>query len=254
MKNRLVPLLALAALVSACGDDNPIQPTPSQSLPLLSGTVTEPVGIAVRDYSLRIADSERTQVILVDGPDYRVLVQPGPVTLEVTKEGYQPKTASIDVQGNVRHDIEVEPVTPPATFIGPFWMTLIADPATCGALPPDLRTRRYAVDVGQTGVALTLHFSDPALTGQKRDGRIRGSTLSFDLWDSDWFYYGLGSPSIEEKLDDTHRLIVLGSVTGTVSGTGATGKLSGVWRVEENLVAVAAQSCSGVHGVRFDRR
>ena len=251
MKNRLVPLFALVALVSSCGDDNPVRPTTSQSQRVISGIVTEPVGAAVVGYAVRVVDSERSQVFSSDGSGYRAMVQEGPVTIEVTKEGYHPKTVSIDTRRGLRHDIEIEPVMPPAAFNGSYWMTLSADPATCGSLPPELRTRRYAVGVTQERAALTVHLSDPKLTGQKTDGRIHGNALSLDLLAPDW-YYGTGAPSIEEKLDETHRLFIVGAVSGTVTGAAATGQLSGWWEWHEGFLRIGGST--GVHGVRFERR
>jgi len=251
MQKRFVPLVTLTVALSACGDDNPVRPTSYESQRLISGTVTEPVGAPVTGFAVRVVDSGRSQLLQADGSGYRALVQEGPVTIEVTKDGYHPKTVAADTGNGLRHDIEIEPVTPPAAFSGTYWMMLSADPAACGLLPLELRTRRYAVFVSQAGAAVTIHVSDPKLTGQRTDGRIHVNALSFDLLAPDW-YYGMGAPSIEEKLDETHRLFIVGTVSGTVNETGATGQLAGWWDLHEGLVRTSG--CTGVHGVRIERR
>ena len=251
MRNRLVPLFAFAALMSACGDDNPVRPTAAPSVHAVSGIVTEPVGVAVMGASLRVTDSEKSQMITPGDADYRASVREGPVTIEVTKQGYHPKTVSVEVHGSVRQDIEIEPLTPAAAFAGSYWMTLSADPPSCGTLPAALRTRRYAVDVEQAGAALTLQMSDSRLTGERVPGRLDGNALSFQLWSPDW-YYGMGAPTVEETLDDTRRLVIVGGVRGEVSPSGAAGQLTGTWTLLENVTVTGA--CEGVHGVRFDRR
>ena len=204
----------------------------------------------VGDYSLRVVDSETPRVIRVRGSEYRVLVQAGPVTIEVNKDGYHPKSASLEVRSFVHQDIEIEPVNPPAVFNGGYWMTLSADPASCGLLPRELRERRYAVDVAQQGVSLTLHMSDPTLTGQKVQGQIRGNALSFYLWSPD-AYYGIGVYSLEERLDDTRRLVVVGSAQASVADGGANGQVNGTWEV---LGSPEVQRCEGVHALRIDPR
>jgi len=253
MKIRLMTACALAVLAIACGEDNPVRPTPgsSSSVHYIAGAVSEPVGVVVEGYTLRAVDGEKSQEIRVEGSEYRVLVQEGPVTIEVTKDGYQTGTVSLDVHAFTRHDLEIAPVTQPAAYTGPFWMTLSADPAACGSLPADLRTRRYAVDVGQAGAAVTIDFSDPRLTGEKAYGQVHGNALSFDLSGPDW-YYGTGGYTLEEKLDDARRLVIVGPATASVRDGEAVGQLSGNWTLQVDKQD--AQSCNGAHEVRFARR
>jgi hypothetical protein len=176
------------------------------------------------------------------------------VTIEVIKEGYRTKTVSVEVPATHRQDIEIDPETPPAAFNGPRWISLAADPA-CGSgpgtLPPSLRARRYAVDVEQAGARLTVRFTDSRLTGQNAGGEIHGTALSFNLWGPDWYYTDLPY-TLEEPLDDTKRLVFLGSVEASVAGVGAAGQLDGRWELQENDAAAAA--CERIHGVRFERR
>lgn len=260
MKTPLIPLFAIATLLTACGEDNRARPTAPSAVPppasvyfSLYGRVTEPTDVSVRgDFSIKASDAEGVKEATVYGDSqYAVIVKEGPVTLEVVKDGYHTLVETVEVRGSaLRHDVEIKPVTPPAAFTGAFWMTLSADPVTCASFNPELQTRRYAVDVGQAGAAVTLHLSDPKLMGQQVAGEIHGTALSFDLEAPDW-YYG-GSYSLEESLDDTRRLVIAGTVRGTVSESGATGQLSGTWTLQENLVD--ARGCQGLHAVRFDRR
>jgi hypothetical protein len=212
-------------LFAACDHGLPTRPP---STFVLTGRVTEPVGVAVagaRIVVLQGIGQGNGTVTPFDGT-YSIRGVAGPVTTEFAADGYVTSMLQVVIDRHQSLDVQIVPVTPPAHVAGTWLVTFEASP-NCGTLPADVRTRRYWAEVKQDGARIVFEFSGAALQGMSSfSGTVQGNRVALSLgdWDRD---------GIVERLGDDRFLALMGEMSAAVAASPIAGHFDGGFYIGE---------------------
>jgi hypothetical protein len=144
--------------------------------------------------------------------------------VHASKAGYDNAIASVGVDtGHV--NVDMSPLSPYASLAGVY--RLVFNASNSCQLPADAVSRTYTATVQQTNAGAAMHVT---LSGAQFvpfdhnnfDGRVVGNTVSVTIQTD--FYYGGG---VVEKVADNRYLSLMGTATGSASGSSITLTLAG---------------------------
>ena len=193
----------------------------------------------------------------------------GNTLVRVSGRGYREHNQRLVVTDHTTIEVEMVPERPRAQISGDYTLTITADPARCGALPGEVRIRRYAAQVTQLGpeILVRLAGGDPTIGTLVRNqfgGRLDADNMraSFNLALSDSYYYYHYSvfttpPDVAERLSGATYLLISGGVTASVSDRSVSGTLRGPIQIVEMPVLWTVSrwgaGCDSVHGFVLSR-
>jgi hypothetical protein len=219
----------------------------------LAGRVTE-AGVAtefVRDARVEATAGSGPAVFTMTDNNgrYRLYGVSADPEIRVTREGYEPHVQRLLMAEHATLDVELKLTRPRENLSGVYTLTLTAAPDCSSALPDEARTRTYTATVTQTASRLSVTLGGATFfTGfGQRANTFVGTTdverVTFSLfshYDDGWYYY---YPSVIEQIAPQLFLVPAGSVMGTISTSGISGRLDGVIELREatgsRLAAVA---------------
>lgn len=157
----------------------------------------------------------------VDGR-YSLYGVTGPMTIRVSKGGYAPREARIDVTDHRTQDFELDAAMPRGDVEGHYELTVTASPSCSGGLPEFARERRYRayleqrddrldlLEVTLSGAKFLLGLKGHGFVGRlEPSGRM---TFSLDAYDPS-YPYGYNYPDVVEQVGDSDYLVIYGVIT-----------------------------------------
>jgi hypothetical protein len=194
----------------------------------------------------------------------------GDTLVRVSGRGYREHNQRLVVADHTAIEVEMVPDRPRAQISGDYTLTITADPARCGALPGEVRIRRYAAQVTQLGpeILVTLAGGDSTtgtLVRNQFGGRLDADNMraTFNLALNFNYYYRyyysgfIPPPDVAERLSGTSYLLISGGGTTSVSDRSLSGTLRGPIQIVEMPVLWAVSrwgaSCDSVHGFVLSR-
>jgi hypothetical protein len=119
MKSVIVHCLLASTLLTACGKDSPVAPTPTPTTFTLSGSVTDPSGTAINGAVVTITDGANAgrSTTTANGGVFNLIgLTPSDLILNVTAINFQPSGVRVNLTSNqnvtVRLAHAVAPTTP----------------------------------------------------------------------------------------------------------------------------------------------
>jgi hypothetical protein len=204
---------------------------------------------------------------LVNGR-YAIYGVAGDTLIRVSGRGYREHNQRLVVADHTTIEVEMVPERPRAAISGDYTLTITADPARCGALPAELRVRRYAAQVTQLGpeILVTLSGGEPTVGNLVRNqfgGRLDADNgrasfnLALNLLYGYYYYYPTvfsPPPDVVERLAGTTYLVISGGGGASVSDRSVSGTLRGAIQLIEMTapwtVTRFGAGCNSEH--RFD--
>ena len=263
--------VACAATIAACDDSpgrNPLLPTPPTPAPrpfyVLSGTITEPVGVPLPGAAVTITDGvNKDKSTTTDaGGRYTLAPVEGGFSVAIKKDGYATAARGVDGPNDVELNVELIPLVPPANVSGS-WNVTVRPHSTCPALTNN-DVRRYRATIVQRGAPLEISLSGgtlirpPALAGL-----IHGTEVWVELPGGECaafycYYYYDDSEQFEvvESLPNNQFLAIAGVITATARGSSVSGSLNGEFAVIQSTESpsdVLASCAHEGHPVTFTR-
>ena len=194
----------------------------------------------------------------------------GDILVRVSGRGYREHNQRLVVTDHAAIEVEMVPERPRAQISGDYTLTITADPARCGALPGDVRVRRYAAQVTQLGpeILVTLASGDSTngtLVRNQFGGRLDADNMraSFNLALNYTYYYSyyhtgfIPPPDVAERLSGTSYLLISGGGTTSVSDRSISGTLRGSIQIVEMNVPWTVNrwgaACNSIHGFALSR-
>ncbi len=225
---------------------------------ILSGTVTEPVGVTVGNATVEVIDGPSNRVTTNSSGFYELFGVSGTFTLRASKQGYLDETRALTVSQDQRVDLQIKPLSPPATVTGRYAVTFTAS-SSCTSLPGDAKLRTYRAEIVQDVARLlvTLHdaefIHDPRQGWRNKfSGKVFGDTVTFDTGAEDYYYYYYGAP-IQEVLASDQVLGIWGIMTAPATPQTISGTLAGGFSIKQG--GRSTSSCSAKdHQVVFTRK
>lgn len=262
MKTRLIGVLLTGigpAIFAACGGGSPTRPSEAISSSgaangqfLVSGVVTEPVGIPVPAATLTVKAGTPDSLSTNSGSDgrYGLIVGGGTQTLVVTAVGYTTVTRDFVTNRDMTLNIELAPLQKRADIAGA-WDATIEASEQCTDLPASLRSRTYRAAISQRGSAIEIEFSGARFTNRTRfDARLTGNDMTIDLgfWDGP-------RAGLIEHVTPTQLVSISGYASATTDGSTIRGTLDGRYIVAPTLQDMAwpAGCANPSHHVSFTR-
>jgi hypothetical protein len=201
----------------------------------LSGIVDE-LGTSpgpVVDARVEVIDGAAAGLSTTTGTDgrFRLYGVVGDTTIQITKDGYQTYTQSLNVADHSQVlTVSLPLVRPRLDFSGTYVLTITAA-ADC-QLPDPVKTRTYTAVLTQQGPAVEAMLTGSNFplskngSGSRFRGRVEPTRLVFSISQYSSYYYYAGPQyygDLVEQLPDQTYL----SIWGTVALTGPPGNLSG---------------------------
>jgi hypothetical protein len=190
----------------------------------------------------------------------------GDTVVRLSGRGYRDHTQRVVVADHTLIEVEMVPERPRTLISGDYTLTITADPARCGAIPQELRVRRYAAKVSQLGpeILVTLAGSDASgtLVRGQFGGRLDADNMraSFNLALGSYYYYYYGffpPPDVAERLTGSTYLVISGGGATSVSDRSLSGTLRGPIHVVDMPVLWTVQrwvaTCNSTHGFVLSR-
>jgi hypothetical protein len=181
---------------------------------------------------------------LVDGR-YSLYGVSGDTLIRVSGRGYEDRMQRVVVTEHTVIEVEMAPARVRPQISGDYTLTITPEAGRCGALPPDLRIRRYAAQVSQLGPEVWATLDNPgapagSLIGNRFGGRLSddNATITFGLaLVRNYYYYYFDTfpvpPDVVERLSGTTYLLISGGAVVTVRGSSLSGTLRGVLQTVE---------------------
>ena len=147
----------------------------------------------------------------------------GRARLRISRPGFHPYEAEIDIHDHLTHDLSLSPIN----LTGTYTLTLSASSPCRLELPESMRTRRYPATVAQVDGSLLVTVHSPLnLPGIWNDiGRFTGAFGEND--DVTFQQFGFEEWFPEEPFSEFHAS---GQATATISEGGLSGFLNGYMR------------------------
>jgi hypothetical protein len=209
----------------------------------LAGRVTEAGASTefIRDARVEAMDGTGPPLVTTTGNDgrfrlYGVSANP---EVRVTREGYEPHVQRLLLADHDTLNVELTLTRPREDLSGRYTLTITAAPDCGAALPDQARSRTYTATVSQAFSRLSVTLSDaiffggPGTLQNRFTGSNDGERVTFSLWDGYFSSYYSYSPDVIEQITPELFLVPMGSVTGTPSTSGVSGRLDGVIEVRE---------------------
>ena len=181
--------------------------------------------------------------------------------VRVSQDGYLPVTERIALTANDTHQFSLPWDEATYAYSGSYTLTIEADPS-CASEPaplrPDLRSRSFVTQLGQTGSRLLLSVGSTCLRNSGAGCEVKGVASASGAT----FALTLGPGGFEDEPDlvenlstfvgDRQGMMFLGTATTTTSATGLSGSLAG--DITYHLVVVPRPGPASAHcrGGRFD--
>jgi len=170
----------------------------------------------------------------------------GDMVIRVSGPGYRAHIQRVVVTDHTIIEIEIIPERPRVQISGDYTLTLTANPTTCGALPAEVRVRRYAAQVSQLGPEVWVTLANAGAPGgslvrNQFGGRLDAdnSRIVFNLALNTRFgYYDGGDtyyppPDVAERMGGTAYLLISGGAVTSVSERSLSGTLLGLIQIVE---------------------
>ena len=169
------------------------------------------------------------QVTADTGGFYQLFGVSGTVTLRVSKPGYLDENTTVTVMADQTLDLQIRPVSAPVSVAGTYRVTLTVSPA-CTAVPDDHKRRTYTAAIEQNSAKLRIQLRDATFVPQRPsgerntfEGKVMGSTVTFDLLGGYYYYY---DEAVQELLPNGQILGIWGRIV-TQAGRTMSGNLVG---------------------------
>ena len=174
---------------------------------------------------------------------YRIYGVSGPIEVEVSRPGYTTVTRSFNVHTDDLLDVpDFAQTNAPPSVAGTYTLTIsIADGCSVyprnAQFPAEAKTRSYTAVVTQNGphLAVALSGANFIIQGGKGnafEGRVEPNQITFSLHSAGtyayyYFYYGVGTPDLAERLSTSDGLSFLGTASTKQTPAGLVGELNG---------------------------
>ena len=201
---------------------------------ILSGNITEPGPVNVGFATVTVLGGPFNQVTTNSFGHYELFGVSGTVTLRVSKPGYLDDVRTVIVSQDQTLHFQIRPIVGPTPVAGIYRMTLMISPS-CSIVPDDQKTRTYTAAIGQDTARLRIQLGAANFVLQKYffDGKVSGSTVTFD-WGSQPYYYYYGT-SVEEILPGGQILGIWGTMVAPASAQTMSGNLVGGFTFREGF-------------------
>ena len=197
----------------------------------------------------------------------------GDAVVRVSGRGYRDHIQRVAVTDHTTIEVEMVPERPRAMISGDYTLTITANPTRCGALPAELRVRRYTARVTQLGpeILVTLAGGEPAVGTLVRNqfggrldadnGRASFNLALNQLYSYYYYYYSptvfSPPPDVVERLAETTYLVISGGGAASVSERSVSGNLRGSIQLYEMSVPWTltrrGAGCNAEHGFVLSR-
>ena len=202
---------------------------------VLAGNITEPGPVNIGMATVAVLGGTLNQVTANSLGFYELFGVAGALSLRVSKPGYLDETRTLSVTQDQTFDVQIKPVSAPASVAGTYRVILTISPS-CSIVPDDQKTRTYTATIGQDMAKVTVRLGgakfvvESGMEKNSFNGTVFGSTVTFDWGQGSFYYYSYNIYHVQEILPD--------------------GQILGIWG---KLVAQAAQTISGnlVGGFNF---
>jgi Bacterial Ig-like domain (group 2) len=218
---------------------------------ILSGNITEPGPVTVGAATVSVTNGAPNQVTANTSGFYELFGVSGMVTLRVGKPGYIDETRTVTLMQDQKLDVQIRPISAPAGVAGTYRMTLTIAPS-CSVVPDDQKIRIYTAAITQDNALVRVQLSDANFAGGKNmfNGKASGSTVTFDLGGTSFYYYYY-SGYLQENLPSGQLLTIFGALTATPAAQTLSGNLVGGFTYREGN---RTRSCtSNTNSVVFTR-
>jgi hypothetical protein len=185
---------------------------------------------------------------------YRLYGIPPTAEIRVTRDGYQPHVQSVHLTEHATQNFELTLAGARLDLAGPYTLTIDIACATSTPVPADVRQRRYAAFLTQSGPTVDVVLTESsrfrinsAGRGNRFSGHVdaAGATFRLDdfLTDSVWYfaipYEPSAYPSVVEQLSSGTILIMSGATVTRQAADGLSGDLAGsVYHFDSRFLTV----------------
>jgi Bacterial Ig-like domain (group 2) len=218
---------------------------------VLSGNITEPGPVTVSAATVSVTNGAPNQVTATTSGFYELFGVSGIVTLRVSKPGYIDETRTVTVTQDQKLDVQIRPISAPTGVAGTYRMTVTIAPS-CSVVPDDQKIRTYTAAITQDNALVRVQLGDANFAGGKNNfnGKVSGSTVTFDLGGTSFYYYYY-SGYLQESLPGGQVLTIFGTLTTTPVAQTLSGNLVGGFTYREGN---RTRSCSSAtNSVVFTR-